>query len=92
MSIGDPTTPKLAKTTENARSPRAFSFCGMVTAATEMPAALPMKAHADEDERVSQRAGAGATGGMASIRLPLKTGAECGLPSGDPPACSTVTA
>jgi hypothetical protein len=38
------------------------------------------------------RAGEGAAGGTASISLPVKTGAECGLPSGDPPACSTVTA
>ena len=30
--------------------------------------------------------------GTLSISLPVKTGAECGLPSGDPPACSTVTA
>jgi hypothetical protein len=31
-------------------------------------------------------------GGTVSISLPAKTGVECGLPSGDPPACSTVTA
>ena len=31
-------------------------------------------------------------GGTVSISLPVKTGAECGLPSGEPPACSTVTA
>ena len=31
-------------------------------------------------------------GGTVSISLPAKTGAECGLPSGEPPACSTVTA
>jgi hypothetical protein len=31
-------------------------------------------------------------GGTVSISLPAKIGVECGLPSGDPPACSTVTA
>jgi hypothetical protein len=36
--------------------------------------------------------GAGAADGTVSISLPVKTGAECGTPSGDPPACSTVTA
>src|SRR5437667_4298694 len=35
---------------------------------------------------------AGAACGTVSISLPVKTGAECGTPSGDPPACSTVTA
>src|ERR1700733_294816 len=33
-----------------------------------------------------QRRGAGAAGGTASISLPVKIGAEVGLPSGDPPA------
>ena len=31
-------------------------------------------------------------GGTVSISLPENTGAEVGRPSGEPPACSTVTA
>ena len=30
--------------------------------------------------------------GTVSISLPANTGVECGAPSGEPPACSTVTA
>jgi hypothetical protein len=31
-------------------------------------------------------------GGTVSISFPANTGVECGAPSGEPPACSTVTA
>jgi hypothetical protein len=31
-------------------------------------------------------------GGTFSISFPANTGVECGAPSGEPPACSTVTA
>jgi hypothetical protein len=108
--VEDPTTPKLAKTTENARSPRAFSFCGFHSLPLGKSAGLDLVGERAEwrsprpatsqaaicqcrtDEIRLYRADAGAAGGTASISLPLKTGVECGLPSGDPPACSIVTA